>query len=64
MSNSKKEQLFLWMEDFDNAELPDGAWQAVLEDAVTTFNEENNTQFDPLDSFLEYVQWLSDKQDR
>lgn len=64
MSHSKKEQLYLWMEDFDNAELPDGAWQAALEDAVKTFNEENDTHYDPFESFLEYTRWLIDKQDR
>lgn len=35
------------LEDFDNSELSPSERISQLEDAVRTFNEENNTGFDP-----------------
>lgn len=65
MGNSKKDnikqQLFDFMEAFDDEDAPDGAWQAMLEDAVNEFNESQGTTFDSNDMFLEYVQRNADK---
>lgn len=59
MANSTKDKLFLFMQDFDDNEAPDGAWQAQLEDAVDTFNEAYETNYDPFESWLEYIQWAN-----
>lgn len=50
-----EDKLYKFMEDFDNSELPLQAWQEQLEDAVVSFNEEYETNYDPRDSFIEYV---------
>jgi hypothetical protein len=44
------------MKQFDDNNLPDGARQAVLENAVEQYNEANNTHYDPFDLWLEYVE--------
>ncbi len=56
-----KQKLFEWMEDFDNDELADGAWEEVLKESVDTFNEQNRTKYDPLDSFHEYLRYKKRK---
>jgi len=56
------EGVFLYMQDYDNADLPDGAWQAQLEDAVEEYNCEHDTDYDPYNTFIKYCQWLN-KQD-
>jgi len=49
------------MEAFDDEDAPDGAWQAMLEDAVNEFNESQGTTFNSNDMFIEYVQRNADK---
>lgn len=49
------EKVFEFMKDFDDDELPDGAWQAVLMDAVTYFNEAAGTSYDPFETWLAYT---------
>jgi hypothetical protein len=51
-----KRSLFEYMELFDDDDAPDGAWQAILEDAVETFNEANGTNYDPNDAFHDYIE--------
>ena len=53
----KKKALFLFMEFYDDSSASDGAWQAMLKDSVEFFNEENGTDYDPFDSWQEYIQW-------
>ncbi len=50
------EELFEFMSTFDDSDAPDGAWQAMLEDAVTQYNEQNNTDFDPFEAWLAYCE--------
>jgi hypothetical protein len=49
-------ELFAFMSTFDDADAPDGAWQAMLEDAVRQYNEANGTDFDPFDAWLAYCE--------
>ncbi len=48
------EDLYTFMHGFDFDDLADGAWQALLMDAVTFYNDKNSTNFDPHDAFLAY----------
>lgn len=50
-----REDVFEFMALLDNPDLSDGAWQAVLENAVTAFNEANGTDYDPFNTWLSYV---------
>lgn len=52
-----KQSLFYFMQAHDHDDVSDGAWQAMLEDAVEMFNDQNNTAFDPHNMFHEYLQW-------
>lgn len=51
------EDLFYFMQVHDDDEAPDGAWQAMLEDAVQFYNEEHGTDYDSLEAFLAYLKW-------
>ncbi len=50
------EELFAFLQAFDNDDAPDGAWQAQIEDGVTFWNEDKKTSLDPFDTFLNYVE--------
>ena len=50
-----KEKLFLFMSIWDDPDLPNGAWQQCIEDAVSNYNAHYKTNFDPFDSFMEYI---------
>ena len=52
--------VYEYMEDFDNAELPDGAWQEQLEDAVREYNETFGTTHDPYNTFVKYIRMGAD----
>jgi len=56
----KHEKVFYYMESWDDGNLPDGAWWAMLEDGVKCFNEEHGTKYDPFDTVHEYVAFMSD----
>lgn len=51
-----KKRLFEFMESFDDDELPDGAWQGMLMNAVDHFNESEGTKYDPHEMWLQYTQ--------
>lgn len=53
---SKKQECFAYMDAHNNQDAPDGAWQAMLEDAVEMFNEDHGTNFDSHDMFIEWAQ--------
>lgn len=56
---SSKEQiakLFSYMESFDDDDAPDGAWQAMLMQAVTDYNETYEANYDPNEMFLAYCE--------
>ncbi len=40
-------------------DMPNGAWQAYMEAAVTEYNEEFATEFDP---FAEWIGWVERRQ--
>jgi hypothetical protein len=60
MAKNEKQKLFSYMQKFENKTLSCGAWQQALEDSVEAFNEENGTDYDPLDMFLQYLNWKND----
>lgn len=67
MSTTKRDRLnslYEYMQDFDDSDAPDGAWQARLEESVTDFNDSHGTNYDPLEFFLNYIKWLKFKQDK
>lgn len=51
------EELMLFMEDFDNAELSDYEWEEQLQDAVKTFNTQKGTSHHPAKSLNIYRDW-------
>lgn len=50
------ETLFAFLQAFDDDEAPDGAWQAKIEDGVVAWNEDNNKDLNPFNTFLNYVE--------
>lgn len=41
-------------------DFPDGAWQAYLEDTVKHWNEQHGTDYDPFDTWQEWMQWRNE----
>lgn len=41
---------------YDNSDLSDGAWQAMLEDGAKAFSEAYGISIEPFDAFMEYVE--------
>lgn len=62
MSIATIEELFEWMEDFDNEDLLPDDRQAQLEEAVVDFNERHNTTYKRTQSFNQYESWKRKKQ--
>ncbi len=46
---------------YDNDDLSDGAWQAMLEDGAKAFTQAYGIRIDPFDGFMEYVEHSGDK---
>jgi hypothetical protein len=44
-----------FLEAWDNDELPDGAWWAMLMEGVEAYNDEYDGDIDPHDGVLAYV---------
>jgi hypothetical protein len=63
MSIATIEELFEWMEDFDNQDLLDDDRRAQLEEAVVEFNEEHNTTYKRAQSFFQYESWQRNRTD-
>lgn len=53
MTNQIK--VYEFMKAFDDDDLSMGAWQQKLEDAVTAYNEQHGTKYDPIDTFIIYL---------
>lgn len=45
-----------FLEAYDHDDLPDGAWQAMIEDGVKAYNEEFGARIDPFDGFMAYIE--------
>lgn len=54
----EEKKLFDYMSNFDDDELPDGAWEQVLKDSITEYNRINNTNHDEHDYWLRYVEYM------
>lgn len=50
--------LFDFLIAYDHDDLPDGAWQAMIEDGVKDFNDEFGAFVDPYEGFMAYVEQL------
>ena len=50
------EKLKKYLELHDSADTPVKQWRSIIKNAVTTFNQEHGTNYDPHDTFMEYVQ--------
>lgn len=57
----KDNSLFLWMEDFDNAELSETDRREQLEEAVRVYNQKHSTNYQPKTAFMAYSRWLKEK---
>lgn len=55
------EELFLYMEDFDNADIPADEWEDELESAVRQYNRDHGTHHDPYISVKSYKGWRKDQ---
>ncbi len=42
------------------SDMPDGAWQQMMQDEVHLYNVEHGTNFDPYDAFIEWVEQNSE----
>lgn len=49
------DDLYYYMDAFNDEDAPDGAWWAILENAVTFFNAENETSYDPFEMVHAYI---------
>jgi len=52
--NKNDSLLCSYLQVYDNDDLPDGAWQAMIEDGVDAFNEDYGTVYDRNEGFLIY----------
>lgn len=57
MSIAPIEELFEFMEDFDNEELLEDDRKDQLEEAVVEFNEQHETNYRRTQSFYQYESW-------
>jgi hypothetical protein len=54
------DHLFGYLSIHDDDDAPDGAWWAKLEDGVRFYNTEHDTNHDPHETVLAYVQQCED----
>jgi len=45
-----------FLEAWDDDTLPDGAWQALLEEGVDAYNQEHDANIDSYEGFMAYVE--------
>lgn len=57
MKKKTRDKLFCHMEAVEDEDMPDGAWQQMLEDAAEHWGRENNIRVDGYDAFMEYLGW-------
>ena len=50
------DELFWFIDAHNDDDLPDGAWFAVLEDAVTYWNKKHGTNFDENEAVHAYLE--------
>lgn len=56
-----RDSLIGFMSAYDNDDLSDGAWQAMLEDGAKAFSKHFGIRIDPFDAFMEYVEHSGDQ---
>lgn len=56
-----RDTLIATLSAYDNSDLPDGAWQAMLEDGAKAFTKAYGISIEPFDAFMEYVEHSGDK---
>lgn len=55
MTEDQKTQMYAYMSAHDDDDMPDGAWQAMLEDAAKEWARKNGEEVDGHDAFMEYL---------
>ena len=55
MDKQLKTKLIAHLEAYDDSNASDGAWEAMLKDGVTNFNETYGTDIDQHDGFMAYI---------
>lgn len=60
-ATNHRDSLLGFMSAYDNSNLSDGAWQAMLEDGAKAFSKEFGISIEPFDAFMEYVEHSGDK---
>jgi hypothetical protein len=50
-------QMFYAMQAAEDADAPDGAWQAMLEDAAGHFGRANSLSVDTHNAFMDFLEW-------
>lgn len=53
---------FLDAQDEVFSDLEDGSWSQAMQDSVDLFNDENGTNYDPYETWLEWCKIKSSKQ--
>ena len=51
------EELLYFIKCHDDPIAPDGAWWAMMEDAVSLYNKDNGTHFDENDAVHFFLKW-------
>lgn len=63
---TKKEKMFHFLNGWSEAsgadDMPDGAWQCVMMEGVEAYNEEEGTNYDPHEAWLEWCQWSAENE--
>lgn len=56
------DQLYEFLAAHDLDDLPDGAWQQMIMDAVVEWNEENGDNLDAFETWLTYCEQKAERQ--
>lgn len=56
------EELYVFLSAHDHDDLPDGAWQQMIMDAVVEWNEENGDSLDAFETWLTYCELKAERQ--
>ncbi len=62
MSEHIDDHLYGHMSVSDDDDAPDGAWWAMLEEAVVRYNEQHNKHYDPFETVHAYIRQKESEQ--
>lgn len=55
MTKYQRQEMLAYMAAHDDDDTPDGAWQAILEDAAEEWGRNNGVDVDGFDAFMDYA---------